>query len=282
MELNKKIFLAILFAVILITPNTAFAFKTFENQQVTIRSVTYKTGGLIVVEDANCINQDVNTFGCFIKPTIANENRGYSARTSSGVELPYDITLNYIDEQKAEFSLAYRVGSPLDPRIIINGSTLANVQLNGVNIPLGGAIWVYNSANQFNRIDLFQGATRANTLTVFFPQNNFTSFATQGRLLEGNYVSTLSDQRIEKFFNLIEFWNPDTNKLDKIINILKTDKEKLYHLILKVLLNKFEDNPQKVKDAIRFLFDYYRNDNNLNTFFNNLEQRVRANFPDEV
>lgn len=280
--LKRIILLIIIFSIIIIAPTTVYGFKTFENQQVTIRSVTYKTNSLIAVEDGSCVNINANIFGCFLQPTIANELMGYSARTVSGVELPYEITLNSIDEQKAQFSLAYQVNSPLDPRIIINGSQLARVELNGASVPLGGTLWIYNSAQQFNRIELFQGVNRASTLTVFFQQNNYTDFATQGRLLEGNYISTLSDQRIEKFFNLIEFWNPDTNKLDKLIDKLKTDKEKIYHLILRVLLDKFEDNPQKIKDALRFLIDHYRNDNNMDIFFNNLEQRIRANFPDEV
>ena len=272
MELNKLYLIIILSALVLI-PSSVFAFKTFENQQVTIREVTYKTGSLIAVEDAICGDDGANVFGCKFQPTIANEFRGYSGRTVSGVQSPYTLQLNYIDEQKAVFTIQNTI--TLDPRLIISGSQLDRVEMNGANVPLG-TLWVYNSVQQFNRINLFEGVTLANSLTVYFPQNNFTQFATQGRLIEGNFVNNLSRDDIDKFVSILELFNPDSKKLDRLIDILENDREKIYNIILKSLLNRFQDTDNKRGDALRHFLDLYRNEPSLISFLNKLESHTRT------
>lgn len=279
---NQIIIAVFLSTILLISPTTALGFKTFENKEVTLRSVTYKTGGVIVVEDAQIVDEGGNTFGLTMNPTVANENRGYSARTVSQVESPYGMTLMYVDEQRSTWTIQ-NDGSTTDPRIFVNGTQLDVVQVNGVNITegAGNGIWTYTAGNQ-NRVNLFLGPTLATDITFYFPQNNFTEFATIGRTLEGNHLSGHSIKVIYKILNYLEPFNPNPDKLGKLEKLLVDDKEKLYNILLKVFKNKFDSNPSKMKQAAKVFLDRYKeakNDGNLDQFYQDIRQKIRNALP---
>jgi len=217
-------------------------------------------------------------FGCKIQPTVANEFRIYSARAIGDNFATYNFTVNYVDEQKINFTITRTLISPENNvRFIINGTQLAMVTIDGVNQTLG-ANWIYNAGQQFNRIDILD----KNIFGVYFPQNNNTQFATLGRSIEGNFVSSFDDKKYEKFVNIIELFNPDTTKASKLLNLLKDDREKIYHIILKVLLDKFDVNADVVKKSIRNYLDHYNTEANIDNFLNKLETFTRSKIPDNL
>jgi len=229
----------------------------------------------VSLESISCSDDGNQIFGCFIEPTVANQKRGYSARAVSGNFPTYNLTLTYIDEQQARFLVERTLLNPvLDARILVSGTVLNGVAIDGTNIVLGTR-WTYLPLQSANRIDILAGSQ----LTVFLEQNNNTEFATKGRLLEGNFLNDLPLQAKQRIFGLLEHFNPSPGRVDKLIDLLENSKLKLYEIALKMILDRFEnlDEPQ-VKNYGRVLVEAYQEEFTIKNIIDKLENKTRLQF----
>ena len=250
--------------------------RDFSNVQINVRNVWYKVVDQVSLESISCDDDGSQNFGCVLEPTMANEIRGYSARAVSTNFPVYNVTLTYIDEQKASFLVERTKVNPVnDVRIIINGTALNGVQINGINRTLGDARWQYLTPSNVNRLEI----QSASTFTVFLEQNNNTQFATKGRLLEGNFLNVLPLQAKQRIFGLLEHFNPSPNRVDKLIDLLQNEKLKLYEIALKIILDRFENlNEVQVKDYGRKIVQAYQEEFTIDDIIDAIENKVRQQF----
>jgi len=200
--------------------------------------------------------------------------RGYSARTEASGELPYNMTLVYVDEQQAKFTLQFGAGSPSDPRIFVNGTILDGVALDNTNVTEGGNFWTYTAGN-VNRIDVHNAVGTAQNFTVYFPQNPDTAFATQGRLLEGNFLNTLTTEQEEIFYSYLELYNPSSTVIAELITDLKVDQQKAYEIIGKINKTGIYTADTSLQKGGGFFKDLYKSSTSIDDFYDNLLQKVR-------
>lgn len=235
------------------------------------------TNHTVSVEEASCFDQGENMYGCAFRPTPANEFRVFQFRTESNVEAPYNATIHYADERSSFWTLQYNASSPADPRVLINGTQLQAIALNGQNFTEGGTIWQYNTAQGgFNMVELHAQGQTATNFTVYYPQNNNTEFAKLGRSIEGNYLNNFTKIINEKILGWYEHYNPTRERADHLIDLLENDRDTLYRIILKKILNQFdESNPEDVKRYGKQLLSAYKEKFTIPEIIEKLENKVR-------
>lgn len=252
--------------------------KDYTGNEVLKRSVWFKvaTNHTVSVEYADCFDQGGSMYGCGMQPTNANEFRVFQFRTESNVEAPYNATILYADEQKSVWTLQYNASSPSDPRLLVNGTVLSGIALNNQNFTEGGSIWNYLGGAQANQIELNAQGQTADNFTVYYPQNNNTEFATLGRSIEGNYLNNFTKIIKEKILGWYEHYNPTPERADKLIDLLENDQDTLYRIILKKLLNQFDDSQaDDVKKYGKQLLLAYKEKFTIPEIVEKIENKVR-------
>lgn len=253
--------------------------RDYTGNEVLKRSIWFKvaTNHTVSVEYASCFDQGGNMYGCGMQPTNANELRVFQFRTESNVEAPYNATIVYADEQKSVWTLQYNASSPSDPRVLINGTILAGVQIENQNFTEGGSIWNYLVGAQVNQIELNGQGQTADNFTVYYPQNNNTEFATLGRSIEGNYLNNYTKAIKEQLLGWYEHYEPTQERADKLIDLLENDRDTLYRIILKKILNQFdESNPEDVKKYGKQLLLAYKEKFTIPEIIEKIESKVKS------
>ena len=204
---------------------------------------------------------------CVIQPTFGNENRSFEPIPNPN---NYNLTLNYIDELKANFTIFPQVNNA---RIIINGSQLLTVTLENVNITEGGGgDWIYIGAQNINRIEVNQ---RTN-FTVYFPQNAETIFTTHGKSLEGNFLNNFTKIEFERVQGLAEHYNLNEININRIINFSTINLQKAYEIAgkMKLQLGFFTPDVNLTKAGQAYI-DGIGNSTTFAEIFDKIEQRIR-------
>lgn len=222
----------------------------------------FNSASQVAVEKISCLfSLDI----CVIQPTFGNENRSFEP---VGNPSNYNLTLNYIDELKANFTIFPQVNNV---RIEINGTQLVTVTLDNANVTEGGGgDWIYIGALNINRIEVNQ---RTN-FTIYFPQNDDTAFTTHGRSLEGNFLNNLTTDQEEIFYNYLEFYEPNSKILGEIIPDIKNDQQRAYEIIGKINTTGFYTPNANLEAGAGFYKDLYLNSTSITEFYNNLLQKV--------
>ncbi|MCZ6582786.1 MAG: hypothetical protein O6761_06420 [Thaumarchaeota archaeon] len=224
----------------------------------------FKFASQVAVEKISCLFAlDV----CIIQPIIINENRSIEP---VGNPSNYNLTLTYIDELKANFTIFPQVNNV---RIEINGTQLVTVTLDNVNVTEGGGgDWIYIGAQNVNRIEVNQ---RTN-FTVYFPQTPDTAFATHGKSLEGNFINNFTQIEFDRIHGLAEHYNILSANIQKIINFTTIDQQKAYEIALKLKIPQGfitpDSNLTKVGQAY---IDGIGNSTTFAEIFDKIEQRIR-------
>ncbi len=177
------------------------------------------------------------------------------------------MTLTHITEQGVRFTFQH--AGVDDVRLLVNGSQLLDVQVGGINQTEGAGVWTYTGGN-FNRIDIME----ENVIILFFPQNNNTEFATSGRVIEGDFLNSFTKLQKERIHGWLEHYNINQDKQDKFINLLNNDRQKLYEIILKIVLDRFDSVPQQIKDFGKAVLQAYKENNSIELIIDDIENKV--------
>lgn len=271
-RIKKKYFLLVLTIPIVIAVPFLLAYaEDISNQSGSVTcgvsTCVYTVGPNVSVEDFNFELEDV-----LVRPSFGNEIRKIKFEIEDIDTTDLTVTLTVINELVIIIDAVPDQSAP-KMKFEIEGSIVDDIQLNDVS-----------QAFTFNP----QGAGSSSieteelpfdTIKIFLPQNVDTNFATHGRNLEGSFLNTLTFQQQERFWNLMELYNPSPAALEEIIIDLNTNKKRANEVIGKMNVGGFYNTSQAITNASITYRNHYDNSVSIEDFFDDLRQEVNNSLP---